>query len=113
MLSGQKRRATRCYPVFHTTDQIEDELCAIVDNGGKVLDVIVSHEIYGSIAVDLVLSTHREAVEFAEKVRRGSSVPLKELANGYHFHTVEADSEEILDEIGRQLKAKGYLISSP
>lgn len=107
-----RQRVRRCYPVYHTTEQIEDELCTIVDNGGKVLDVIVSHEIYGSISVDLILETHREVADFAERVRRGGSVPLKELAYGYHFHTVEAASEEVLDRIEAELKAKGYLISA-
>lgn len=109
-LSG--KRVRRCYPVFHTTEQIADELFTIVDNGGKVLDVIVSHEIYGSISVDLILETHREVEEFAARVCSSSSTPLKELTYGYHFHTVEADSEKILDRIESELKEKGYLISA-
>jgi hypothetical protein len=37
-------------------------------------------------------------------------VPLKELADGVHLHTVEADSEEILDRIENALQEKNYLL---
>ncbi|MFQ9109194.1 MAG: 3H domain-containing protein [Coprococcus sp.] len=33
--------------VNHSDDAIADELNTIVDNGGKVLDVIIEHEITG------------------------------------------------------------------
>ena len=36
-------RCTRCFPVSHTDEQMEDELNAIVDLGGRVLDVLIDH----------------------------------------------------------------------
>ena len=39
----------------HTTEQMQDELYTIVDYGGKVLDAVVEHDIYGQITVDLML----------------------------------------------------------
>lgn len=107
----EKEKVNRCFLVKHTTDQIEDELCTIVDNGGKILDVIVAHEIYGEIAADLIISTRQDVYDFVEKVKSKKTVPLKELTDGVHLHTVEADSEEVLDRIEEALKNKNYLIS--
>lgn len=105
----EKQKVNRCFSVLHTTDQIEDELCTIVDNGGKVLDVIVSHDIYGMISADLIISTRQDVYDFVEKVNTKKTLPLKELTNSHHLHTVEADNEHILDHIEAALKEKGYI----
>ncbi|WP_066713221.1 transcription repressor NadR [Clostridium sp. Marseille-P299] len=105
----ENQKVNRCFSVLHTTDQIEDELCTIVDNGGKVLDVIVSHEIYGTISVDLIIATRQDVYDFVEKVNAKKTVPLKELTCNRHLHTVEADNEQILDRIETALKEKGYI----
>ena len=105
----EKQKVNRCFSVLHTTDQIEDELCTIVDNGGKVLDVIVSHDIYGTISADLIISTRQDVYDFVEKVNTKKTIPLKELTNNHHLHTVEADNEQILDRIEAALKEKGYI----
>lgn len=107
----ENQKVNRCFPVLHTTDQIEDELCTIVDNGGKILDVIVGHNVYGSISADLIISTRQDVYDFVDKVNSKKTVPLKELTHNQHFHTVEADSEQILDRIELALKQKGFLIS--
>lgn len=107
----EKEKVNRCFLVKHTTDEIEDELCTIVDFGGKILDVIVSHEIYGQITTDLIISTRQDVYEFVEKIKTKKTVPLKELADGVHLHTVEADSEEILDRIEQALAEKKYLLN--
>lgn len=108
----ETQKVNRCFMVKHTTEQIEDELCTIIDNGGKVLDVIVTHEIYGQITKDLIISTRRDVYDFVDKVKTKNTVPLKELTDGIHFHTVEADSQEILDLIQQELEAKHYLQKS-
>lgn len=105
----ENQKVNRCFSVLHTTDLIEDELCTIVDNGGKVLDVIVSHEIYGTISVDLIIATRQDVYDFVEKVNAKKTVPLKELTCNRHLHTVEADNEQILDRIETALKEKGYI----
>ena len=106
----EKQKVNRCFLVKHTTDEIEDELCTIIDNGGKVLDVVVMHELYGQIETDLVLSTRQEVYDFVELVKTKKTTPLKELTDGVHLHTVEADSEAILDRIEEALRQKNYLI---
>ena len=99
----------RVFQVKHTNEQIEDELCTIVDNGGKILDVLVSHEIYGDIATELIIRSRQDVYDFTRKVQNKKIKPLKELTDGIHRHTVEAESEEILNKISEALKQKGYL----
>ncbi len=105
----EKQKVNRCFMVKHTTDEIEDELCTIVDNGGKVLNVIVAHDLYGEIAADLIIKNRQDVYDFVNKVKFKKTVPLKELTDGVHLHTVEADSEEILDHIEAALREKKYL----
>jgi transcriptional regulator of NAD metabolism len=101
----------RIIKVKHTTDQIEDELCTIVDNGGKVLDVLVVHEIYGKITTALVIRNRQDVYNFVKKVRENKIVPLKELTDGVHHHTIEADTEETLNKIENALLEKNYLVN--
>lgn len=103
-------RAARSFTVTHTTEQIADELYTIVDLGGKVQDVTVSHSIYGSISAPLIICSRKDVDDFVTKVRQKHTVPLKELTDGVHVHRVEADSEETLDRIQEALKEKNYLI---
>jgi transcriptional regulator of NAD metabolism len=102
-------RVKRIFKMKHTTEQIEDELCTFVDNGGKILDVFVTHEIYGEIATPLIIRNRQDVYDFVKKVHEKKLVPLKELTDGIHQHTVEADSNETLDRIEMALREKGYL----
>lgn len=107
---SEQPRAKRIFKLRHTTDQIEDEMCAIVDNGGKILDVQVKHEIYGEIGTELIIRNRQDVYDFVSKVKDKRIVPLKELTDGIHQHTIEADSETTLDRIERVLTEKGYKI---
>ena len=44
----------RVFYVKHTAEQIQDEFNAVIELGGKILDVAVEHELYGQIRVDLL-----------------------------------------------------------
>lgn len=100
----------RTLQVSHTDEQIQDELYTIIDYGGKVLDVVVEHDIYGQITADLILKNRLDVAEFLSKIQCSSANPLKILTNGNHFHTIEADTEEQLDIIAQKLLEKGYLV---
>lgn len=106
----EQNKVKRVFQVKHTDEQIEDELCTIVDNGGRVLDVLVKHEIYGEITTPLIIRNRQDVYDFVSRVNEKKIVPLKELTNGLHRHTIEADSEEVLDRIEKALAQKGYLI---
>lgn len=103
-------KVTRCFTVKHTTEEIEEELCTIVDNGGTVVNVIVIHEIYGQIETKLDIRTRQDVYEFVRQVKEKQTVPLKELTAGIHLHLVEADSEERLDQIEAELIKRKFLI---
>lgn len=110
LYSHDSTKANRCFTVKHSTAQIEEELNTIVDCGGKVLDVIVLHDIYGEIRTDLIIANRSDVKDFMKKVKQKETTPLKELTNGLHLHTVEADREDILDKIEMQLREKGFLV---
>lgn len=102
----------RIIKVQHTTEQIENELCTIVDNGANILDVVVIHEIYGEIATELIIRNRNDVYDFVKKVQEKKIVPLKELTDGVHYHTIEADSEVILNRVEQELKAKNFLFEN-
>lgn len=106
-----QKRETRVFMVSHTHGQIGEELNAIVDCGGRVKNVIVEHEIYGMITVDLIISNRRDVEDFVARVEEKKTTPLLELTNGVHYHTVEADSMAILDRVEQELQKRGFLLS--
>ena len=99
----------RVFKVFHTTEQTEDELKTIIDLGGTVADVFVWHKAYGKMEAKLNISSRAQIEQFIESVRTGKSVELMHVTGGYHYHTVRAESESILDHIGNALEAKRYI----
>lgn len=100
----------RVFAVKHTDEEMREELYSIVDAGAKVLDVIIEHEVYGQLAADLLINSRRDVDEFMAKIQRNTAKPLKELTGDMHFHTVEAESEQILDLVEEGLKEKGFLL---
>lgn len=102
--------ASRIFTVSHSTADIRNELYTIVDLGGSIRNVIVEHEIYGSITGNLNISSRREADDFVERVQASQAVPLKILGGDIHSHTVDAASEEILDEIEKALSKKHFIL---
>jgi len=110
ILHSESRR--RIFKTRHTDEETEDELTAIVDLGGAVLDVFVEHKVYGTITAPLNIHSKREVQKFIEDMNSGVSTPLKNITQGYHYHTVEAHNTETLDEIEKALKDKGYLIEA-
>ena len=96
ILPAEEKCVSRKFKVYHTDERMEEELDTIVDLGGAVQDVMVNHRTYGKVSAEL-------------QIRSGKSMPLLRITSGYHFHTVNAESEEIMDEIEEALRAKGFL----
>lgn len=99
----------RVFKVFHSSEETEDELSTIVSLGGTVVDVFVWHKVYGKIEAGLNIFSPMHIKQFIEGVRTGKSTELMSITGGYHYHTVRADSEEILDRIYEALKEKNYI----
>lgn len=100
---------SRTVKVFHSNEEIADELNTVVDQGGIVEDVFVHHKVYGELRAGLHISSRRDTERFVAEIKSGKSAPLKEVTSGYHYHTILADSEETLDLIEKELWKKGYL----
>ena len=99
----------RVLKLHHTTEQTEDELSLIVGLGGTVVDVFVWHKVYGKMEAKLNIFSSLHVKQFIEGVRTGKSSELMNITGGYHYHTIRADSEEILDRIENVLKERGYI----
>lgn len=108
---NEPRSVTRVFKVKHSDEQVEEELNSIVDLGGCVCNVMVNHRVYGHLEADLNINSRRRTEEFLRDLKSGKSSPLKNITSGYHYHTVEADSEETLDMIGEMLEKKGFLVA--
>ncbi|MBE6728551.1 MAG: transcription repressor NadR [Ruminococcaceae bacterium] len=103
-----KPLAERIFKVKHSTEQTEDELTCIVDLGGTVVDVFVWHKVYGKVVAKLNIFSRFHIKQFIEGVRSGKSSELMNITGGYHYHTVRAESEDILNRIESALIEKGY-----
>ncbi len=100
----------RVFKVFHTREQTENELKTIIDFGGTVADVYVWHKVYGKMSAPLNISSRHHVAQFLEGVRTGKSSELMNITGGYHYHTVRADSEVILDNIEKALEEQDYIV---
>ena len=72
-------------------------------------DVFVYHKVYGVIRANMDIKSRRDVRNYLEEIRTGKSSLLKNVTPGYHYHTICAESEEVLDAIQEELKQKGFL----
>lgn len=93
-----------------TYDEIEDELKTIVDIGGKILDVIVEHSVYGEIKGSLMISSRLDVEKFIKNLKNTNAEPLSSLTDGIHIHSIEIEDEETFKKIIEKLEEKSYLI---
>ncbi len=103
-------RANRVFKCRHTFEEIVDEGNLIIGAGGRVENVFVNHRIYGRISARLGLSNRTHVEELYRSLLSGASKPLMSVTDGYHYHTVSAESEAVLDDIENKLRAAGFLI---
>ena len=108
-LLQEDRKYSRVFKVYHTDDQVEEELSTIVDAGGQICDVFVYHKVYGVLKADMGIKSRRDIRAYMEEISTGKSSLLKNVTSGYHYHTIDAESEEILDAIQEELQQKGFL----
>ena len=99
------------YDITSQLEQVLEEFYGIVDLGGKILDVVVEHELYGQIAVDLIIASRQDAEEFYQKMRENRAKPLKELTEDVHYHTIVAKDAASMERIERVLEEKGFLLA--
>lgn len=95
----------------HSADMMEQELTAIVDNGGAVLDVIVEHPVYGLIKADLLIENRRDVKNFLAKMKKCTASPLLIVTGGIHMHTIRVADEEMLSAIKNDLQQLKILVN--
>ncbi len=105
----KSKNAVRVFKAVHKEEEVGDELKLIVDLGGIVRDVFVSHRVYGTVRAELNIGSRMDIEKFLSDIMSGKSSLLMNITSGYHYHTVEANSEELLDIIQDKLKERGYL----
>lgn len=110
-LGGQGGRSglVRQLACVHAPEEMEDELKAIVDAGGEVLDVVVEHPVYGQLTGELRIRSRCDVEEFLRRVARHSARPLSDLTAGVHLHTVRCPDAQTHARVAEALRRKGFL----
>jgi len=83
----------------HTAGQLEEELYAIVDNGGAAVDISVEHPVYGVLTAPLHIYSRYDVDELRRALSEKNAAPLLTLADGVHSHTVSCPDEETFNRI--------------
>ena len=97
------------FKVRHGRDKVMEELNAIVDCGGRVKNVSISHRVYGRITVDMDIRSRQDVEDYLSELEGSKSGLLGQATSGYQYHLVQADSRERLDLIEKKLQAAGIL----
>lgn len=105
----KKDEYTRVFKVMHSDADTEREMSLIVDLGGRLLDVFIYHKVYNVVRAEMNIKSRRDVKNFMEEINSGRSSFLKNATSGYHYHTVAADSEALLDIIENELAKAGFL----
>ena len=100
---------TREFKVRHGQEQAAEELNLIVDCGGRVKNISISHRVYGRVTAEMDIRSRQDVNEFVQAINSSHSSVLSSATSGYHYHLIEASSQERLDLIGEQLKKAGFL----
>ena len=87
---------------------MEAELCAVVDQGCSVLDVIVEHPVYGQLTGPLQLSSRYDVGQFLS--RCAGARPLSDLTGGIHLHTLSCPDEDAFRRVRDVLRDLGVLL---
>ena len=100
---------SRVFKTCHSDAEVVEELQLIVDCGGVVEDVFVYHKVYGVDKAELNIRTRVDIDNFMKELESGRSSLLKNITSNYHYHTVTAHSEAVLDVIQERLSKRGFL----
>lgn len=106
--NGDNKRKIVCR---HSKDATTDELYAVVDNGGKILDVQVEHSVYGMISGNLDISSRYDVDQFIEAMNKDGVASLSDLTDGIHVHTIVVKDDATFERICKKLNELGVLIN--
>ena len=101
---------SREFKVRHSEEQVAEELNLFVDYGGHVKNVSMNHRVYGRISAEMDIHSRQDVQEFIQTLNSSKSTLLGNATSGYHYHLVEASTEERLQLIEEQLQKAGFLV---
>ena len=108
-ITPEVRECKRIFKVHHSREECETELNLFVDCGAIVKDVFVSHRAFGVLRGELDIRSRLDVQDFLESIRSGKSTLLSSTTEGFHYHTLLAPSEKVLDTIENRLWELGFL----
>ena len=94
----------------HDGAGMEAELCAMVDQGCSVLDVIVGHPLYGQLTGPLQLASRYDVGQFISRCAEAGARPLSNLTGGIHLHTLSCPDEDAFRRVREDLRKLGVLL---
>lgn len=94
----------------HAAAAMEAELCAMVDQGCAVLDVIVDHPVYGQLTGPLQLSSRYDVSQFLLRCEEEEARPLSDLTGGIHLHTLSCPDEAAFQRVRAALRELNVLL---
>ena len=97
----QDSSCVREFKVRHESDQTAEEM--------NLINISISHRVYGRVSAEMDIRSRQDVNEFITALNNSNSSALSNATSGYHYHLVEAASEERLDLIEEQLKKAGLL----
>ncbi len=106
---SSSKMCRRVFKLHQTDDSVEKELNLIVDNGGVIIDVFIYHRSYGMVRANMNVKNRADVQCFLNDLKTGKSSLLSNATSGYHYHTVEAETEQILDSIQSALEKEGFI----
>ena len=89
----QDSSCTREFKVRHSQDKAVQELNLIVDCGGHVKNISISHRVYGRVSAEMDIRSRQDVCEFIQALQNSRSTVLSSATSGYHYHLIEASSE--------------------
>ncbi|MDQ0254177.1 transcriptional regulator of NAD metabolism [Evansella vedderi] len=101
---------SRIIACYHPPERTEEELNIIVDHGVTVKDVKIEHPVYGDLTSSIMVSNRKEVKQFLVRIKETKASYLSELTDGIHLHTLEAKSEEDIDDAVKALGDAGFLL---
>lgn len=104
LLKVEEKGRRKIFVCRHGMDKMRAELEAIIDNGGIVENVVVEHEVYGTLEAKLNLRSRRDLQHYLSLMLESGAEMLCCLSGGVHTHAVRADTEEELEVIRQALE---------
>jgi len=95
----------------HDEEKLAEELYAIVDFGGTIIDVTIEHSTYGQISGRLDIASRHDADEFINKLKLSQSKQLSDLTDGIHLHRIGCRDKQTFDLIVKSLVDRGIALT--